>query len=77
METQFLAYLNNENVVGCANTWCQNNVFLGGTLPTILTPSGQSGDTFVYYIYIGLGYAAAPVIPSSLYSITIPIQIAQ
>ncbi len=69
MNTQFEAYLSNEAVVGCANTWCQNNVFLGGTLPTTLAP----GATFVYYIYTGLGVDTVYGIPAALFTLTIPL----
>jgi hypothetical protein len=69
MNTQFEAYLSNNAVEGCASTWCQNNIYLGTTLPTTLAP----GATFVYYIYTGLGDQTVYGIPASLFVVTIPL----
>jgi hypothetical protein len=73
MTTIFQNYLTNNAAAGCASTWCQDNAFIGTTLPTTLAP----GATFVYYIYTGLGVDTIYGIPSCLYSVTIPLVAAQ
>ena len=72
MTTLFQTYIDT-TVVGCASTWCQDNAFIGGSLPTTLAP----GATFVYYIYTGLGVDTIYGIPPCLYSVTIPLTAAQ
>jgi len=73
MTTLFQTYITNNAVAGCASTWCQDNAFIGSTLPTTLAP----GASFVYYIYTGLGVDTIYGIPASLYSVTIPLSAAQ
>jgi hypothetical protein len=76
MTTQFLTYFQPGNSAGCENTWCADNALIGSTAPT----SGQTlgnGATFVYYIYIGLGGYTAPGIPTMLYTVDIPLTVAQ
>jgi len=71
----FLTYLNDEQVAGCANTWCGDNALIPGPAPTV----GQTlanGGTFVYYIYIGLGIDTAPGIPNMLYTLDLPLTVA-
>lgn len=69
MTTKFQTYLSNNAIVGCASTWCQDNAYVGTSLPTTLAP----GATFVYYIYTGLGAQTVYGIPADLYTITIPL----
>jgi hypothetical protein len=74
MTTTFLTYIQT-TVVGCENTWCGDNALIGSTTPTVGQTLG-TGATFVYYIYIGLGTYTAPGIPSMLYTVTIPLTVA-
>jgi hypothetical protein len=77
--TTFLTYINDEAVCGCANTWCGDNCLIGtGTAPTapIVGQTLGNGATFVYYIYIGLGTYTAPGIANMLYTVTIPLTVA-
>ena len=75
MTATFQTYLNNQATAGCINTWCQDNALIGSSAPTV----GQTlvhGATFVYYIYTGLGIDTAPGIPAALYTVTIPLTVA-
>lgn len=59
---------------GLINTWGANN-YLMGTAPTV----GQTlvhGATFVYYIAIGLGVDTAPGIPNAIYTLDVPLTVA-
>jgi hypothetical protein len=64
-------YLSAGSTAGCYDTWCTDNVYIGPTetLPTVLT----TGQSFSYYLYMGLGLNAPPTIPGSIYSITITL----
>jgi hypothetical protein len=66
----FISYITT-NVVGDLDTWTGDNVYIGPTmtLPAMLT----TGQSFSYYIYIGLGTNAPYGIPGDIYIISIPL----
>jgi len=75
MTSDFLTAIGPTDPYGLINTWGANN-YLIGAAPTVGQTLATSG-TFVYYIAIGLGVDTAPGIPAAVYTITIPLTVAQ
>jgi hypothetical protein len=65
----FQLYLTDNTKAGCASTWCQDNAYTSGTLPSTLAP----GASFTYNLFTGLGNETVYGIPACHYQISIPL----